>query len=181
MKLEEKELSRKRVLDESSMTINASEVLLPDGKVRTRFWREHDGSVGVLALDEEGRIAIVRQYRFAIQRVTYEIPAGHKEKEETELEGAKRELFEETGSTADRFDFLGYMTPSGSASTEKTALYLATGIHKSTARDLDDDEFLSLEWMGVKDFNELVKSGEVWDPKTLCALYYVVAEGHLSI
>lgn len=181
MNLEEKELSRKRVLNESSMTINASEVQLPDGKVRTRFWREHDGSVGILALDDEGRIAIVRQYRFAIHRITYEIPAGHKEKDENELEGAKRELFEETGSTADRFEFLGYMTPSGSASTEKTALYLATGIHKSMARDLDDDEFLTLDWMSIKDFNELVKNGEVWDPKTLCALYYAVAEGYLTI
>ena len=175
--LEEKELSRKRVYDFPSFSINESEVLLPNGKTRIRPWMDHSGSVAVLAMNEEGKIAIERQYRFAIRTLTYEIPAGHREADEEYEAAASRELLEETGLKAENMRFLGYMCPGGSTSTEKTAIFVATGLSKASEQDLDEDEFLTVGWMSVEEVESLIREGEIWDPKTMCALYYAHLNG----
>jgi len=172
MEFEEKELSRKKVYDFPSFSINESEVILPDGKIRIRPWIEHSGSVAVLAINDEGKIAIERQYRYAIKSVTYEIPAGHREATEEYDHAARRELLEETGFEATDMVFLGYMTPAGSTSTEKTAIYVAKGLKKIAGQNLDDDEFLTVDWMTVDEVADLVRNGKICDSKTLCALCY---------
>ncbi len=177
MKLEEKELSRKRIYDFPSFSINESEVMLPDGKTRIRPWIDHNGSVAVLAINEEGRIAIERQYRFAIKTLTYEVPAGHREEGEEYDFAARRELLEETGYEAEQLRLLGYMTPAGSTSTEKTAIFVAQGLRKVARQELDEDEFLSVNWMKVEEVEDLVREGRIWDPKTMCALYYAHLNG----
>ncbi|HAN42744.1 MAG TPA: NUDIX domain-containing protein [Sphaerochaeta sp.] len=177
MQLEEKELNRKHVYDFPSFSINESEVMLPDGKTRIRPWIEHNGSVAVLAFDDEGRIAIERQYRFAVRTLTYEVPAGHREDGEEYDFAARRELLEETGYEAEEMRLLGYMTPAGATSTEKTAIYVAKGLKKVYKQNLDEDEFLSVYWMKVDEVEDLVREGKIWDPKTMCALYYARLNG----
>lgn len=177
MQLEEKELNRKHVYDFPSFSINESEVILPNGKKRIRPWINHSGSVAVLAMNEEGKIAIERQFRFAIKSLTYEIPAGHREADEEYDYAAQRELLEETGFKAESWKLLGYMCPAGSTSTEKTAIYYATGLSKVSGQDLDDDEFLTVNWMSVEEVEDLIRDGKIWDPKTMCALYYAHLKG----
>jgi len=69
------------------------------------------------------------------------------------------------------------MTPAGSTSTEKTAIYVARGLRKVSKQKLDEDEFLSVNWMKVEEVEDLVREGRIWDPKTMCALYYAHLNG----
>lgn len=174
---EEREQSRRRVYEFPSFSINESKVLLPDGREIVRPWIEHSGSVAILAINSEHKIAIERQFRFAVRSITYEIPAGHRNADEDYAIAARRELLEETGYTAESLRFLGYMTPAGSTSTEKSAIYVASDLKKVDAQHLDEDEFLSVSWMTVEEVKGLIKGGRLWDPKTICAMYYAHING----
>ena len=181
MQFEEKELSRKKVYDFPSFSINESEVIMPDGSHRIRNWLQHNGSSAILALDDEGRICIERQYRFAIRKLTYEIPAGHREEGEDYETAANRELLEETGYKASSMELLGYFTPACGTSTEKTAIFLAKGLTKEGSQDLDEDEFLSVTWMTVDEIDAMIREKSIWDPKLICALYFARLYGHIKL
>ena len=180
MQFEEKELSRKKVYDFPSFVINESEVIMPDGSRRTRNWIEHNGSSAILAIDDKERICIERQYRFAIRKLTYEIPAGHREQGEDYEKAARRELLEETGYRSSSMELLGYFTPACGTSTEKTAIFLAKGLEKASGQDLDDDEFLTVTWMTVDEIEAMIREKTIWDPKLICALYFARLYGHIK-
>jgi ADP-ribose pyrophosphatase len=171
----------KKVLQEGAFwTLTAEEVKLPDGNVREYHLLNHPGGVAILAIDEKGRIALERQYRYAMGEYCLEIPAGKRDKgPETPIDGARRELREETGCIASSMVQLAEIYPSPGMVTEKLFLFVATGL-VAGERELDDDEFIQVMWKRPEEVSRLIQSGEIKDAKTICAFYLAREKGLIS-
>lgn len=167
----EKAVKKTTVYDGKIIKVRYDDVEFPNGNPAFREIVEHKGAVAVAAVDEEGCIYLVRQYRYAFDEELLEIPAGKLEagEENAQLEAAIRELREETGLTAEKVEFLSVIYPSVAIFTEKIYLYLATGLSQGEM-DLDEDEYLNVERVPMARFEEMVASGEIRDAKTICAL-----------
>ena len=155
MDFEEKTLKRESKFKGHIFEVAVDEVLLPDGKT-------------------EGKIIIVKQYRKAIEAVSYEIPAGKLEVGEAgdEMAAAARELEEETQYKGDLELIYEFYTAIGFCN-ERIKLYVATNLKPvENPRPLDDDEFLELYELTYEECMELVASGAIQDAKTIIALQY---------
>lgn len=168
MDMTEKTLTTQEVYHGRIIRVRRDEVLLPNGHTSVREVVEHPGGVGILALEEDGSVLLVRQYRYAFGRTLLEIPAGKREKGEEPLTTAKRELREETGATADEWLPMGTLIASPGCYDEVLYLYLARGLHYGATHP-DEDEFLSLERMPLEELAERCMNGEITDAKTVCA------------
>ena len=158
--LVEKMIGRQLVYQGNPYQLWLDELQLPNGSEISRMHLHHPGGVAVLALDDQNRCAMVRQYRHPISQVTLEIPAGK--------HAAHRELREETGFTAKKMISLGYIYPSPGIIDEVLHLFLAREIEKSS-QDLDDDEFIQVSWLHMDELEEKIASGEIKDIKAICA------------
>ena len=166
MDLTERQIKREEIYDGKVLHVVKDTVLLPDGKESIREFCLHVGAVAVLPLTDDGRVAMVRQYRYAHGRVFLEVPAGKLDyKEEIPLEAAKRELREETGAVAENFTYLGVLDTTPALLDEKIHLYLAEGL-KFGNTDFDEDEFLECELIPLTKLVDMVMSGEIRDGKT---------------
>ena len=141
-------------------------VRLPNGHTSMRDVVRHCGAAAVVALTENGKIALVRQYRTALDRVTVEIPAGKLDPGEDPLECAKRELKEETGLVAGRIAYLTTIATSCGFSDELINIYLATQLSFEGANP-DDDEFLNVDLVPVNELVDAVLDGKIEDAKTV--------------
>ena len=141
-------------------------VELPDGRMAIRDVVRHPGAVAVVALTEDGRICLVRQYRTALGRVTVEIPAGKLAPGEDPLECANRELLEETGMTAERIAFLTTIATSDGFCDELIHIYMATGISFSRSNP-DADEFINVDLVPLGELVDAVLDGRIEDAKTV--------------
>ena len=168
MELTEKTLRSERIYDGKIIHVRRDEVLLPNGHTAMREVVAHPGGVGILALDGDGTVLLVRQYRYAFGRTLLEIPAGKREKGEEPLTTAKRELQEETGAQADSWMSLGALIASPGCYDEVLYLYLATGLRFGQTHP-DEDEFLALERMPLAELVRRCMDGEITDAKTVCA------------
>lgn len=141
-------------------------VELPDGRVAIRDVVRHPGAVAVVALTEDGRICLVRQYRTALGRVTVEIPAGKLAPGEDPLECAGRELLEETGMSAEKIAFLTTIATSDGFCDELIHVYMATGLEFSRS-DPDADEFINVDLVPLEELVDAVLDGRIEDAKTV--------------
>lgn len=164
-KLESKEIFLGHVFDVLLDTVE-----LENGRTATREVVRHNGGAGILAVNDKGQVALVRQFRYATGREVLEIPAGKIEKGEDPRETAIRELTEEVGCTADTFRELGRMIPTSGYCTEIIYLYFATDLQPAK-QQLDADEFLTVFWMDFEEALQKVISGEIIDGKTIVALF----------
>jgi len=123
----------------------------------------------ILPLDENGNVTLVRQFRYAHGHVLLEAVAGKLEKGEEPYPAAQRELREETGFTAQRWDFLGAIETSPGFLTEKLYLYLARGLTRG-AMDLDEGEFLEPVTLPLEEAAAMAADGRLSDAKTLAVL-----------
>lgn len=136
----------------------------------------HDGAAAVVAVNDEGKLLMVRQYRNALDRFTLELPAGKLDSpDEPTLECATRELEEETGYVADKFEFLLTVNTTVAFTNEKIDLYLATNL-KKTAQHLDEDEEINVEEWDVEDLKKLIYEGKLTDGKTVAGIMTYVAK-----
>ncbi|AIO18553.1 ADP-ribose pyrophosphatase [Candidatus Izimaplasma bacterium HR1] len=174
MKLIEKKLDSKKLYECFFMTLYEDKVLLPNDKTSTRIYIKHDGASAVLPITKEGKLVLIKQYRYPISGVSIEIPAGKKdEKHEDGLVCALRELEEETGYTSNNVvkfqDFhscVGY-------SSEMIELFIAHDCVKlENPKSGDDDEFIELLEVTKTEAKTLVNSGKITDSKTLAVLLY---------
>lgn len=149
-------------------------VQVPNGNITMREVVRHPGGVCVVALEEDGTVAMVRQYRFPIGEHLLELPAGKLEPGEEPLPAAKRELSEETGLEADEWRDLGFIYTSPGFSTERLYLYLATGLHHG-AQHLDRNEFLDVEYYPLDTLQDMVLRGELADGKTVAGVLKTAA------
>ena len=172
MELTEKTLSSRTEFEGKIVKLTVDTVELPDGGTSIREIVDHPGGVAILALDEENRVPVVRQYRYAFSRVMLEIPAGKREVGEEPFLTAQRELQEEVGATAAQWDDLGTLIPSPGCYGETLYLYLARGLTFG-AVDPDEDEFLECERMPFDELYRLCMDGTVQDAKTVAAVLKV--------
>ena len=147
--------------------VNRIHVTLPNGHESARDVVRHRGAVAVVALTDDGRICLVRQYRTALDRVTVEIPAGKLDPGEDPLTCAKRELLEETGMVADRMAFLTTLATTPGFTDERIHLYMATGLTFGPAHP-DEDEFLNVDLVPLDELIDAVLDGRIEDSKTVC-------------
>ena len=166
MEYTEKTVSTERVYEGRVINFKVDTVTLPNGRTATRELVEHPGGVGVVAIDEDGCVLLVEQFRKPYEKMITEIPAGKLEKgEDPELCG-RRELEEETGRRAASFEYLGECYPSVGYTNEIIRIYLAKGLTK-THQHLDDDEFLNVKKMPLSEMVEKIMRNEVADAKTV--------------
>ncbi|MDP3621950.1 MAG: NUDIX hydrolase [Polynucleobacter sp.] len=147
-------------------------VRLPDGEQAVREYLTHPGAVAILAILEDGRVLLERQYRYPVARVCMEIPAGKLELGEDPLLCAQRELAEETGYTAKRWSYIRRIHPVISYSTEFIDIYLAEGLTKGQ-RHLDEEEFLDVFAAPLEDLLGWVEQGTITDVKTTISAYWL--------
>ena len=172
MDLTEKKLERQDIFQGRVIGVHVDTVSLPDGGTSIREIVDHPGGVAILALDEENRVPVVRQYRYAFSRVMLEIPAGKREVGEEPFLTAQRELQEEVGATADEWQDLGTLIPSPGCAGETLYLYLARGLQFGAVNP-DEDEFLECERMAFDDLYQMCMDGRVQDAKTVAAVLKV--------
>ena len=169
MDLTEKLVTSRQVFKGRILDVRVDTVSLPNGRQSTREIVHHPGGVGILALDGENNVLTVTQYRYAYGKLLLEIPAGKLEPGEDPREAAIRELREETGASAGRFEPLGEIYPSPGYCDEIIHLYLARDLTFGDT-DPDEDEFLTLWRIPFPQMVEKVLSGEVPDAKTVAAV-----------
>ena len=155
-----------------AFTIRRDFLKTPDGR-ETRFdIVEHGGSVIIIPIDGEGNLLFVRQYRHAAGIDMLELPAGTRDGDEPFEVCAAREIREETGMEAGTLTHIGSFYLAPGYSTEYMGVFLATDL-KHNPLDADDDEFLSVEKIPVKQAFEMAERGEMPDAKSLAALLMV--------
>ncbi len=170
MDLTEKTLESTTIFEGKIMTILYDQAQLPNGKVAAREVCLHPGGVGVLPLDKDGTVSLVRQYRYPLHELLLEIPAGKLDHgaEDQDL-AARRELSEETGLEAGELIYLGKIYASPGFCTEALHMYLARDLRQSDSHP-DEDEFLDVVKMSFDELLEQVMSGEITDAKTVATV-----------
>jgi len=166
---QERTLHSQRIYEGKIVNLRVDTVELPSGKKTKREIVEHGGCTAIVALDSEKNVLLVRQYRKAVERMLLEIPAGGIEPGEEPLEGARRELEEETGFSAERWEHLSVFYTSPGFCTEFMHLYLATELQPAE-RAADDDEHIEVIRVPLKKSLELIDSGEICDAKSIAGL-----------
>jgi 8-oxo-dGTP pyrophosphatase MutT (NUDIX family) len=139
-------------------------VEMPGGRVATPEIVEHPGAVAIAAVDEQGRIAVIDQYRHAVRRRLRELPAGLLDHAgENPVDAAARELTEEAGLTATEWSVLVDLDTSPGFSDESVRVFLATGLAVVARPDLGDDEESELQvaWLPLADAVRAVLAGEI--------------------
>jgi len=144
-------------------------VELPSGRKTKREIVEHGGVAAIVVIDSENNVLLVRQYRKPVERVLLEIPAGGMEPGEDALVCARRELEEETGFSAERWEELGFFYTSPGFCSEQMHLYLATEL-RPAKNAADDDENIELVRVPLTSVPDLIASGEVCDAKSIAGL-----------
>lgn len=169
--LEEKTISSQTIFAGKVVHLQVDQVKLPNGSTSTREIIKHPGAVSVLAVTEENRLVLVRQFRKPLEKTILEIPAGKLEKGEDPLVCAKRELQEETGYIADHLEpVVSFYTSPGFAD-EYLHLFQAKGLKKGQV-DLDEDEFVELVELTLEECLAEIKKGTICDAKTVTAIYF---------
>jgi ADP-ribose pyrophosphatase len=154
-------------------------VALPDGQEAIREYLEHPGAVAILAVFDDGRILLERQYRYPIEQAVIEIPAGKLNPGEDPLLCAQRELQEETGYVAKHWRKIRRIHPVISYSTEFIDIYLAEGLVPGPAR-LDAEEFLDVFAAPLEELIEWVEGGKITDVKTIISTYWLDRQRRLA-
>ena len=154
--------------------VKRDRVLEPSGIEATREIVVHPGSVVVLPVFPDGRIILIRQYRHAVGQYLWELVAGHKEPDETPVEGARRELEEEAGYAARKIRKLLEIFPSPGLLGERMDIFVAEGLSKVTARP-EDDEKITRRIFTLAEALRWVRSGQIRDSKTIAGVLYYAA------
>lgn len=168
--LREKVISKEQLFEGSILNVQKWTVTLPNGESAGREVVLHRGASAIVPVDEEGNTYLVRQYRAPLGEILREIPAGKLDYiGEDTLEAAKREFREETGFTAEKWTLLTKLITTPGFTNETIAIYLAEELTKGE-NDLDEDEFIDLEKIPLREALSQVYSGALRDGKTIVGL-----------
>ncbi len=170
MELMEKTLASQQIFDGRLLKVYRDEVELSGGGTSIREFVHHPGGAAVAALDREGNVYLERQFRYPYHKVVTEIPAGKLEPGEDPFDAIRRELKEEIGAEAGRWDALGYIMPSVGYTDEMLYLFLARDLTFGD-RHLDQDEYLEPFKMPLREALAQAADGRINDAKTVAALF----------
>lgn len=167
---EEETLSSWLVYQGRVVRLRVDTVRMPSGRETTREIVEHDDCVAVIALDADGRVLLVRQFRKAVGEELLEIPAGGIDPGESPEEAVSREMREETGYLPRKVERLGGFYSAPGYATEYLYLYLATDLVPSQLF-AEDTEGISLVRVAPEEIPELISSGSICDAKSIAGLF----------
>lgn len=170
--LTETRLSSEEILRGDFLHARRDIVSLPDGKEATREYIIHPGAVMIIAQLDDGRVVLERQYRYPVQSVMIEFPAGKLDAGEDALRCAQRELLEETGFSARNWARAGLMHPVISYSTEFIDIWFARDLSLGE-RKLDEGEFLDVFSATPEELLAWCAAGHVTDAKTLTGMLWL--------
>jgi ADP-ribose pyrophosphatase len=131
---------------------------------------EHPGATAIIPLVNKTRIILLKQYRHALRKHIWEIPAGTLDPRESAMNCAKRELIEETGFSADQWRSLGEITPVPGYSDERIHIFLATGLQPAE-RHLDADEIIQVHEVECQEALQMIRRGVIQDAKSIAGLF----------
>jgi len=169
MKFYEKQVETKTVYEGKIVNVRNDIAELQNGNRTYREVVEHPGGVGIVALTNDSKVLMVRQYRYPMEEELLEIPAGKLDKDEDPFECALRELSEETGYTAKTYVDLGEIYPSPGFCRETLYLYLALDLVPGEMH-LDENELLSVEEIDIDELIEKIMANKLKDAKTVAGI-----------
>lgn len=164
--------SNEEVFSGRLLRVQRDHVTLPNGNDTTREYIHHPGAVAIVPVLEDGRVVLVKQCRYPLDTILWEIPAGKLDHGDAEdpLECAKRELSEETGYEAEQWQRLFSIATTPGFSDEIIHLYKVWGL-KKFAQHTDEDEFITVQAFTVQELQQMLADGTLYDSKSICALY----------
>ncbi|KEF37351.1 NTP pyrophosphohydrolase [Schinkia azotoformans MEV2011] len=172
--LREKTLSSTEIYNGNIIKVSLDEVELPNGHTSKREIVRHPGAVAIIALTDEKKLLLVRQYRKPLDMIIYEIPAGKLEPGEKPFDCARRELEEETGYKSDSIKHIQSFYTSPGFADEIVHVYYTDRLEKlENSAGLDDDEFLDLLEVTLDEAGELIEENKIYDAKTVYAVQYL--------
>lgn len=167
--LDETFISSKVAFAGRLLKVNIDTVTLPNGRETTRELIHHPGAVAVVPILDDGSMVFVKQYRYPLGTVLYEIPAGKLDPDEDPDVCARRELSEETGYSAREWQKLTSIVTTPGFTDEVIHLYAAHGLEKHV-QHTDEDEFIDVVALTPQQVKQMVLEGTIYDSKTLSAL-----------
>ncbi len=177
MGLQEKTIAKNYIYKGKIVNLRCDDAELPNGEPCKREVIEHSGGASVLCV-REGKVALVRQFRYAYGEEVLEIPAGKLNAGEDPAEAAKRELEEETGLVAQGIRHLFTLYPTPGYTNEKIYIYEVSSV-KEGKQHLDEGEFLNVQYIPVSEVLEMMDRGEIKDAKTIVALQWYARKNNL--
>lgn len=168
-KLREETLSTEAVFEGQLLHVFRDEAKLPDGSVSIREWIRHPGASAVLPVFDNGDVVLVRQFRYPLSEVFYEVPAGKIDTGEDEKATAARELREEAGLDFVRSHYLGYFYPSIGYTNEVIHLYTVWDLQTVEGK-MEEDEFLITVRLPFRKAVDMIYSNEISDGKSAVTL-----------
>lgn len=167
--LTEKFLKSKEVFTGNLLTVYCDQVELPNGKEASREFIRHPGAIAVVPVTNDGKIVLVRQYRYPVGKNMLEVPAGKLDKGEQPDQCVLRELEEETGYVAKNIRKLSSIYTTPGFTDEVIHLYIAEEL--TLAKQCpDEDEFLDVEVYTKEEIRAMIEDGTINDAKSMLAL-----------
>ena len=154
------------------LEVRRDDVLLPDGRPATREYIQHPGAVAVVPILDDGRLVLVRQYRYPVAKVLLEWPAGKRDDGESTLACAMRELREETGYTAREWAYGGEIHNAAAYSSESIWIWFARGLTPGP-QQLDSGEFVEMVTLSEAELDAIATRDGLPDVKTLIGLQWL--------
>lgn len=155
-------------------TVQVESITLPKGHALDAEIIRHPGSVVIVPMNDANEVALVRQYRHAIGRYTWELPAGSLKPGEDVKAAARRECQEEVGLVAERLEPLGSFFPTPGYCDENMHFYRATGLREPRAGDddahQDEDEDIEIRWISLDEVRAMIRRNEIVDLKTIAGV-----------
>ncbi|MFC1577995.1 NUDIX domain-containing protein [Thermodesulfobacteriota bacterium] len=146
-------------------------VTLENGTTTDVEFIEHPGATAVIPFLDDKRIVLLKQYRHALKKTIWEVPAGTLDPREEIISCAQRELIEETGYSAGQWHRLGEITPVPGYSNERIHIFLATGLQPAD-QNLDEDEVIQVQAVDFLKAIEMIGDGEIQDAKSIAGLFF---------
>jgi 8-oxo-dGTP pyrophosphatase MutT (NUDIX family) len=169
--------SRTTIYDNPWIALHDDEVTRPDGAPgQYGVVHFHNAAVGVVPLDDAGNVLLVGQWRYTLDRFSWEIPEGGVPPDESLLEGAQRELAEETGYRARAWREIARFATSNSITDEEGALFVATGLEPGVARPDGTERDIVSRWVSLDEAIAMIDKGEITDAMSQVALLRVALE-----
>ena len=154
------------------LTVRKDHIRQPSGVEIEDYWvLEYPEWINVIAITEDGKFVIERQYRHAIGLTDYEIPAGCCEQGEEPLTAAKRELHEETGYAGGTWTEFMTISPNGTSMTNMTHCYIATGVLKDGDAHQEETEDIDVSLMTKEEVRTLLEGGHFWQATMAAPLW----------
>ncbi|RBP45572.1 NUDIX hydrolase [Garciella nitratireducens] len=169
MKHSEKTIGTKKIFKGKIINLRVDNVLLENGNTSTREIVEHNGGVAILAINKNGNVFLVKQFRKPFEKELIELPAGKLESGEKPEECAIRELEEEIGYKANKIEKLNSIYTSPGFSNEIIHIFLALDLQK-TKIHRDENEFMDVIEISLEEAKKMIDTGQIHDAKTIIGI-----------